>query len=251
MSVTIALSLEKRCQILLQFTDNPNHEYDSNYYSQSVTMSFGLKKKVINGMDLKLKALDAKEGERILDVGCGLGRIAYEISKSGADVSGIDISSYAIKYAQATFPNVKFHVINALELPYSSEFDKIFIDQVLEHFDYPGRARLLKKLNTALKPNGQIVVGVPINDFLHHPIVKKLAPCVGLKIDTSHKVNFSYKQLEQELFSANFNVLAIFPMFYFDFIVSFRLPEAVYTKEFGRKYLLGGVLVRALRQNCP
>jgi SAM-dependent methyltransferase len=234
---------------LLQFNDNLNHEYDSDYYSQSVTMSFGLKKKVINGMDLKLKALNAKEGERILDVGCGLGRIAYEISKSGADVYGIDISGYAIKYAQTTFPNVTFKVMNALDLPYFSEFDKIFLDQVLEHFDYAGRACLLKKLHTALKPNGQIVVGVPINDFLHHPIVKKLAPCVGLKIDTSHKVNFSYKQLETELFSANFNVLAFFPMFYFDFIVSFRLPEVVYTKEFGRKYLLGGILIRARKEN--
>jgi len=48
-----------------------------------------------------IKHYQLKEGQSVLDVGCGKGFLLYEISElvSGLNVSGIDISSYALENA--------------------------------------------------------------------------------------------------------------------------------------------------------
>lgn len=42
-----------------------------------------------------LKLLDPKPGERILDMGCGLGVLAEEMVKMGCEVVAIDVNSQA------------------------------------------------------------------------------------------------------------------------------------------------------------
>ena len=39
-----------------------------------------------------LSLLDAKAGERVLDVGCGTGQLTFEVSRCGSEVVGIDVS---------------------------------------------------------------------------------------------------------------------------------------------------------------
>jgi len=45
-----------------------------------------------------------KPGKKVLDVGCGDGRTAFELIKQGAEVYGIDISKKAINYAKTFVP---------------------------------------------------------------------------------------------------------------------------------------------------
>jgi trans-aconitate methyltransferase len=73
------------------------------------------------GRDL-LVLLNAKPGERILDVGCGTGQLTAEIAQFGAEVVGIDSSPEMIDTARSNFPHVLFDVADAAALPYSSEF---------------------------------------------------------------------------------------------------------------------------------
>ena len=54
-----------------------------------------------------------------------------------------------------------------------------------------GTAMSARNVKRVLISNGEFVVGVPINDFTHHPIVRKLASFVGVKIDSSHLISFS------------------------------------------------------------
>ena len=42
--------------------------------------------------------------KKILDVGCGTGKLAYLISKKGGNVKGIDYSKSAIKVAKKKYP---------------------------------------------------------------------------------------------------------------------------------------------------
>lgn len=58
----------------------------------------------------KLMSLDNNLMLNILDVGCGMGFTSYELSKfyKNSNVTGIDVSSDAIKYAKNSFENVEF-----------------------------------------------------------------------------------------------------------------------------------------------
>ncbi|MBU2895352.1 class I SAM-dependent methyltransferase, partial [Vibrio hepatarius] len=55
-------------------------------------------------------------GKRLLDVGCGDGKISNLMSNMGAKVTGIDTSSNMVKFAIDKYPNCQFHMETAEEL---------------------------------------------------------------------------------------------------------------------------------------
>ena len=65
-----------------------------------------------------------KDGDRILDIGCGKGYLLYELSQilPGAVISGIDISKYAICNAKEEIkPFLKLHSCTDLPYPDNSQ----------------------------------------------------------------------------------------------------------------------------------
>src|SRR6266700_2511743 len=79
-----------------------------------------------------LALLDLKGLERILDVGCGDGKITAEIASRApqGSVVGVDPSRDMISFAQshfgpATRPNLRFEVADARRLPFKDEFDLV------------------------------------------------------------------------------------------------------------------------------
>src|SRR5438876_5252307 len=74
--------------------------------------------------------LDLRGSERILDVGCGDGKITAEIASRSprGSVVGVDPSRDMIRFAQshfgpATRPSLRFEVADARCLPFQHEFD--------------------------------------------------------------------------------------------------------------------------------
>jgi len=59
------------------------------------------------GRDL-LPLLEAKPGERILDLGCGTGTLTAEIAASGAKVIGLDADAAMLKAARKAHPGITF-----------------------------------------------------------------------------------------------------------------------------------------------
>jgi 2-polyprenyl-3-methyl-5-hydroxy-6-metoxy-1,4-benzoquinol methylase len=63
----------------------------------------------------------------ILDIGCGTGRHAIELTKRGYSVTGIDLSesqiNYAINKAKEKKLQINFQVQNARKLSFNKEFD--------------------------------------------------------------------------------------------------------------------------------
>lgn len=55
-----------------------------------------------------VELLAPQPGERILDLGCGTGDLAYEISVSGAYVTGMDYSAEMIERAKSKYPGLSF-----------------------------------------------------------------------------------------------------------------------------------------------
>ena len=106
------------------------------------------------GRDL-LALLDAKPGERILDVGCGTGQLSAEIAHRGAEVVGVDSSAEMIADARRNFPEVRFEVARAESLPYAAEFDAVLSNAALHWV--PDQHGALASIARALKPGGRFV----------------------------------------------------------------------------------------------
>lgn len=64
---------------------------------------------------------------RILDIGCGTGRHAIELTKRGYSVTGVDLSesmlTKAREKAETTGLNIDFQLADARNLPFEQEFD--------------------------------------------------------------------------------------------------------------------------------
>ena len=75
-------------------------------------------------VDHVVKVLGLQPGMRVLDVGCGPGRHAYELAKRGVIVHGIDISQTFVDVASASAPpGATFERMDARALTFSHEFD--------------------------------------------------------------------------------------------------------------------------------
>ena len=102
-----------------------------------------------------LDLLDAKPGERILDLGCGTGPMAGEIAKKGATVVGVDRSPEMVEHARRNYPELQFEVMDAREIVFAEPFDAVFSNATLHWIKEPERA--VAGIAKALKPGGRFV----------------------------------------------------------------------------------------------
>jgi len=101
-----------------------------------------------------LEWLAAQPGERILDLGCGDGRLTQRIAVSGALVTGVDASPQMV--ASARSREVEAEQARAEALPYpDASFDAVFSNAAL-HWVRDQDA-MLAEVHRVLKPGGRFV----------------------------------------------------------------------------------------------
>ncbi len=109
--------------------------------------------------DEHLAALALDGTERVLDVGCGDGRITAEVADRvpRGSVLGIDPSSRMIAFARehCRRKNLAFEIGDARELPYRGEFDLVISFNALHWVREPDQPRALRSIGAALKPGGR------------------------------------------------------------------------------------------------
>lgn len=93
------------------------------------------------------------EGEEILDLGCGDGTLALEIQKSGARVTGIDLSHEMVEGARAK--GIDAMVMSVTELEFKNRFDAVFSNAVLHWVKESEKA--VCSIYDALKPDGRFI----------------------------------------------------------------------------------------------
>lgn len=106
------------------------------------------------GADL-LPLLSPQPGERILDLGCGTGRLTAEIASTGAETLGVDASPDMIGQARQNYPKLKFQLADARSFTVDAPFDAVFSNAVL-HWVADARAAV-QRVCAALKPGGRFV----------------------------------------------------------------------------------------------
>lgn len=98
----------------------------------------------------------------VLDIGCGQGRDALFIARLGHTVTGVDLSPAGIKQldAAAKSENLPITGVVADIESYQPEgqFDILLIDRTLHMLTDDSQEEVLKKLLTALKPSGYLLL---------------------------------------------------------------------------------------------
>jgi len=102
-----------------------------------------------------VELLNPQKGESILDLGCGTGDLAYEISNYGASVVGLDYSKEMIEKARLKYPHINFQIGNAEEFTVESSLDAVFSNAALHWMKNP--EKVLTCVWHALSKGGRFV----------------------------------------------------------------------------------------------
>lgn len=118
-----------------------------------------------------MNVLDLNAGDKILDIPCGAGRVAVHLAKAGYQITGIDLNANFISRAKQRFIdeslNEDFHVLDMRNIEYRDQFDVIYSwGGSFGYFPEEENLTLLKKLTTALKPGGHLLIDQPNREKL-------------------------------------------------------------------------------------
>lgn len=109
-----------------------------------------------------IKTTGMNNKKAVIDLGCGPGLYVREFAKTGAEVTGVDISNRSIQFAKENigpkYKNTRFKMLNYLDLDYKKSFDiatLIFYDFCA--LSTGDQSKLLTRVHDALKDNGVFI----------------------------------------------------------------------------------------------
>jgi trans-aconitate 2-methyltransferase len=135
-------------------------EWNAPEYAKLSSLQAAMASEVLNLLRPKLRG-----DERILDVGCGNGKVTREIAAMvpKGSVVGVDASETMVKFARAAVPsdpafaaptNVIFDVMDARKLAFEMAFDLVVSFNALHWIAEAEQELVLRGIYKALKPSG-------------------------------------------------------------------------------------------------
>ena len=114
-------------------------------------------------VDFLMEALEAEEGDRLLDAPCGYGRHALEAARRGCSVTGVDLVEDFLAEAALTARreslDADFLVEDLREMSFEPVFDGVYcLGNSFGIFDQAGTQRFLEGVASALVPGGRFLL---------------------------------------------------------------------------------------------
>jgi len=138
------------------FLDKTHRLYSCAYWKKDTKT---LEDAQQNKIDHIAKKLDIKKGQKILEVGCGWGGMAFEIAKKhDCEITGISLSKNQINYCRNKAKElgldnqVKFELLDYREI--NGQFDRIYSVGMFEHVGKKFYNTFFKSMNKLLKEDG-------------------------------------------------------------------------------------------------
>lgn len=108
-------------------------------------------------------------GARVLDAGCGPGRVTAHLARLGLAAEGLDLSPVMLDLARAAFPELSFRLGSLTALDVADEsLDGILCWYSLIHIPPAHRPAVLSELSRVLVPGGLALVAFQVGDHVRH-----------------------------------------------------------------------------------
>jgi SAM-dependent methyltransferase len=142
--------------------------FDENYLR---TLPFMTAQQTLRETAFLKEALSPPADGAVLDVACGYGRHAIELSQRGFKVTGLDLSLplliRAADEAQRRGLSVNFVHADMREMTYDSQFDAAYcVLTSFGYFDEETNLRVASSICRALKPGGRFLVDTINRDYI-------------------------------------------------------------------------------------
>jgi len=136
-----------------------------------------------------------RKDSTVLDIGCGIGAVAFDISKKASKVVAVDLDKNNLKIAREKFSanNIEYIYADATKYNFKDKFDYIIISNVLEHIK--NKISFLKKIKL-LAP--EILIRVPMinRDWLTLYKKEKGLPYF---LDNTHFIEYDEETFKKEM----------------------------------------------------
>lgn len=131
-----------------------NYNLIADYYSNARPQPW--KEMEFLGRDL------VKDGDRVLDLGCGSGRFYETMKEKNIEYIGVDNSKRFVEIARKRYPKLKFLLADTANLPFPDNyFDKVYAVALFHHIPSERyRIQVLKEAKRILKKSGLLVLTV-------------------------------------------------------------------------------------------
>jgi len=162
------------------FLDKKHRQYSCAYFS---SLDESLEEAQQNKIDHIIKKLDLRAGQKVLDIGCGWGGMAFEIARqSQCEVTGISLSENQINYCKKKAKELKmdnqvnFELSDYREL--KGKFQRIVSVGAFEHFGKKFYKTFFKKVGNIMTDDGICLLHTigsvdppgPVNPFIQRRI---------------------------------------------------------------------------------
>lgn len=107
---------------------------------------------------------------RFLEIGCGTANLSLSLTGEIKELVGVDIAETAIELSnkharELGVENSRFKLGDCLNLPYRDEFDVVWSQGLIEHFEHPEEA--VREHYKACKPRGITLISIPYKYSYH------------------------------------------------------------------------------------
>ena len=111
-------------------------------------------------IDAFIEAVGTSADVRVLDAGCGTGRMSRYVADRGRRVEGVDLSSNMVAMARRDHGDLVFTVGSLTDLPYpNDQFDGVMLWYSIIHTPPSGQQQIVDEVARVLRPGGHVLVG--------------------------------------------------------------------------------------------
>lgn len=183
------ISLKAREQDAAGHYKDIQKEYDEDYYLQDCGGYAEFQKFHGKRLDQRLTNMmylvAPKEGDRILDLGCGRGELTYMLSRYASKTVGIDYSEAAVAIAKKNFgkyqneQNLSYQCGDIMQLDPKETYNKIVMADVYEHIEAEVMEKLLEKTARLLTEDGVLYIHMAPNLDYYEKVYAKQVQAVN------------------------------------------------------------------------
>jgi SAM-dependent methyltransferase len=121
-------------------------------------------------LEVVLEELMRHSPKRVLDFGCGDGRLLCELRYKGIpDIVGVDLSERALFFARGFLPDCSVVLHKDLVEISDTPFDAVLAVEVLEHLSDDKLMNILSSIHSILADNGTFIISVPTTNIPLNP----------------------------------------------------------------------------------